>query len=427
MKQEFIQDYEEEEQEAMRKFYRDSLAGDFSSCRRYFTDRFLRLNSPISFEITAEEQKPVWTIVPLSGTTILTLVPNPEASFEENHGFAISDIEEIVDYVKEEGRINFVLRQFPTAYKHLDFLEPLLTELRPPVSLLVPITAFFEMKEALKHYIEFDTLSRVRLMPYLRDWSMQEFGSFKAAEAVISDTRRVYAFLKALHYDELVDEIQNSMLLDEQRFDRLLFCCRELIVRPLTRVLEDTYTMSTDLSSAQKRFVESRSLSDRLSAKPRFPGEIGKFLFKRLVHSAPSLNACKQLTYLYEDQDVYKAGKALNEAIVANKPDVVEAESAEVSAILKNIWEDKSLQRRIAGIRGGIPVLFAVVGTIAQGITGTATGLLAGLGFEVADKFLELKSEAISKRIGKYFSPGYEALIYDFKRKYPWTASGHKL
>lgn len=112
MKSEFIKNYEEEERESVEKFYNSAIAGDFSLCRRYFTSRFSKLNSPVSFLLsTVSHPNSVWSVVPLAGTTLLTLLPSPRANFESEHGFAVDDIPNLVDYVKKEG-FNFYLETF---------------------------------------------------------------------------------------------------------------------------------------------------------------------------------------------------------------------------------------------------------------------------------------------------------------------------
>lgn len=101
--------------------------------------------------------------------------------------------------------------------------------------------------------------------------------------------------------------------------------------------------------------------------KPSFPGEVGEFLIRKLVHCAPSLDACKHLIFKYEDEDVYKLAQALNEGIVENKPDVISQSSKDLSMVLDDVWKDKRLANRVKELKIGVPVLFGVIGALACG------------------------------------------------------------
>jgi len=54
----------------------------------------------------------------------------------------------------------------------------------------------------------------------------------------------------------------------------------------------------------------------------------------------------------------------------------------------------------------------------AAGPIGAAGGFLAGLGYSVADRFIDLKTEGLSERLAKLKTRSYQANIYDFKQKY---------
>ena len=161
--------------------------------------------------------------------------------------------------------------------------------------------------------------------------------------------------------------------------------------------------------------------------KPNFPGEIGEFLIRKLVHCAPSLDACKQLIFKYEDHDVYKLAQGLNEGVVENRPEVVGQSSNDLSLVLADIRQDKKFANRVKGLKIGVPVVFGVVGTLAGVFLGGIGGLLSGLGFSVGDKFIGGISEGLAEKIAKLGSQNWEVILYDFKKKYGLDTSLMKL
>jgi hypothetical protein len=138
----------------------------------------------------------------------------------------------------------------------------------------------------------------------------------------------------------------------------------------------------------------------------------------KLTYAPEGLDACKELLYHYNAYDLQKVQKAMNEGIMTNQPDVINKSVTELSEILDNIWEDKTLPRRIRGLQIGIPLSMAAIGCAAAGPIVATGGFLAGLGFNVADKFIDLGTESLSERIAKLKTKSYQANIYDFKRRY---------
>lgn len=425
---EFLEDYQQETDEDSKKLGEAFLNGDFSAHDRYLNSRIHNLSSPLamihhSFQFTTDE--PIWSVIPLSGSTLIPLIAFPKHRFEGAYKIKIKEIPDVVDYVKTEGKLQFYLVSRPLDFTALDFLEPILAELRPPILAGITAQAYFDSKEVKKYVIEFDTLADVRLKQDILNWS-RNHGSISMAEEVLQEFSTIYTFLKCMRYEQLVNEIEEAMLTDLGR-NLFLYTLGKLLIKPLEMPIQTSLAMTKDFQEQQKRYFGLNVIPQSTSIDLSFPGEIGRFLFKRLVHCAPTLDACKQLVYLYKDRDIYKLGTALNEAILSNKPEIVKDKSLEVSTILENIWEDKGLPNRIRGVRTGFVVLFAVVGTILNGLAGTGIGLLSGLGFNVADRLFKFQDEMLSEKIGKLFSSSYEAIVYDFKQKYPTTTSTRKL
>ena len=416
---EFLEDYEAKELEDYesfkKKFIEDKLDPEetFPS-----TDRFPELRKPICrlFRLECYSAKDnIWSRIPLSGSTVCGLPSFPESIFEKNVGFSVKQIPRVIDFVKDTGKLQFVLRHYPTAYLDAQFLEPILTELRPPLGVNFPPDAFFGKQQLHKYMVEFDTLAESKVTPSIIRWSIETTGSKRNAEVLLGDYRHTYACLKGLGYQDIVDELEFALVTDVGKAAILTIIGGVLITQPLFDPLARSFIIDANLYEYAVEFAKAHLLD---IPEPSFPGEIGEFLIRKLVHCAPSLDACKQLIFKYEDEDVYKLAQALNQGIFENEPDVVSQSGKDLSMVLDHIWKDKKLPNRIKELKIGVPVLFGVIGALACGIPGGIGGLLTGLGFSVGDKFVGGMSEAIAEKIAKIGSPNWELIVYDFKKKY---------
>lgn len=70
------------------------------------------------------------------------------------------------------------------------------------------------------------------------------------------------------------------------------------------------------------------------------------------------------------------------------------------------------------GLHAGMPLSMAAIGSVVAGPIGAVGGFLAGLGYSVTDKFVDLGTEGLSERLAKLKTKSYQANIYDFKEKY---------
>lgn len=425
---EFLEDYEAKELEDYERFKKKFIDDNFGPEDTFpSVDRFPELRKPISrlFHLGKYSAKNrIWSRIPLSGSTICGLAPFPETLFEETTGFSVKQIPEVINFVKDTGKLQFVLRHYPTAFLDTQFLEPILTEIRPPVGVNFPPDALFGKQQLQKYMIEFDTLAESKVIPSIVSWSIETTGSTKNAEVLIGQYRHTYACLKGLGYQDIVDELEYALLTDVGMTLMIIVMGGLLITQPFSDPLTRSFTIDADLYDHAVEYAKTHLLD---IPKPSFPGEIGEFLIRKLVHCAPSLDACKHLIFKYEDGDVYKLAQALNQGIVKNKPDAVSQSSKDLSMVLDDIWKDKRLTNRVKELRIGVPVLFGVIGTLACGLSGGIGGLLTGLGFSVVDKFIGGMSEGMAKKISKFTSPNWELVIYDFKKKYGLNTSPKKL
>lgn len=417
---EYLEDYENKEKERLNRINKEARSQDISSFESLFpTHRFPNFHQPVArlfgSPYRIKENDSIWSRSLLSGTTLCPLFPTPLSSFEEENGFRIREIPEIIDFIKRTGKVAFYLREYPTAYKHLDFLEPVMTELRPICLSSIPLSAFFPADEVKKYIVEFWTLAGLALIPMIKRDMLAYMGTLSSVQHTIREAEWCYVCLKGLGYHRISEEIENTIVSDPEAARRTLAVAARLITNPLLSFLPESSIID------HERYLMDLEVTRNLmldTPSPQFPCEIGTFLSKMLVHSPPSFDACKELYYHYEEHDVYKTAMALNEGIIASEPDTIEKSVSDLSETMNSIWENRNLRRKALGIRLGIHVSLGVVGPVAALLSGGIEGLLAGLGVAVGEAFLTTRSEEISEGLARKLCLNREVTVYDFRRKY---------
>lgn len=413
MDKEFLEDYEEKERQEIEQFIKSALEEKFLITQRFPPEtRFGKLHAPVVYRGTPRVD--IWPLVPFSGSTIIPLLPAEKETFERLHRFEVDEIDEIVSFAEETGKIQFVLMEKPTKYSKLDFLDPIFERLTPPQFSGMPLKIFASYDSLNKFSIEFSTLANLGFADYVRETNPYRVER-NLLEKFMNNLRGNYMMIKTLASSDICQDLENSLVSDHKRAMDLFHVTDILILRPVRNPLRciESYTLE-DLRKA-RQFAKSRGI--KMHKKP-FPCEIGKLLMKKLTYYPESLEACKELVAHYDEQDVCRLFNEINKGVIRDQPDMVERSQAELSIVLDNIWTDKSLQRKIAGIRFGVPLLIGAVGTIAAGISGAFVGLLSGIGFNVIDKLFELKKEAFSEKVSKSLCLSYQSIIFDFKKKY---------
>jgi hypothetical protein len=139
---------------------------------------------------------------------------------------------------------------------------------------------------------------------------------------------------------------------------------------------------------------------------------------RKLTYYPESLEVCKELIAHYESSDLDKIVEALNIGIIQANQDMIYKGKNEFEQLLTELWNDKSIHKRITGLKYGIPVSIAAIGTTALGVLAGFEGFLAGLGIAVGAKILDSSRKSLSEKIARFSAENYQATIYDFKKKY---------
>ena len=409
---EYLEDYQQKEIEKRKRLLKDIEVGQFDLEKdKYPPDkRFVKIQKPVvSTTIGCASVRNIWTQIPFCGSLIINIPSMTRRLFEERL-FKVSYIPKIIDYVKDTGKLQIALVDDPKSYTGLDFLDPIFEELRPPVLFWLPNSAFIDEKELTRIHNSFHTLANVRFFKWLQA-TLNE-ANWQYYDILVRKTSVVYTFLKFGRYT-VVEDIENLMIDDPCQALHLLRICGMFIQSPVVDVRHDMHNLT--LENIRER--EDLPLIYR-PKEIQFQCEIGKFLLEKLTYAPKGPMACNSLIDSYDAYDLQDVLESLNEAIVTNHPDIVNKSAEELSEILDNVWNDKTIPRKVKGLQVGIPLSMAAIGTVAAGPIGAAGGFLAGLGYSVVDKFINLETEGLSEKLAKLKTKSYQANVYDFKQKY---------
>jgi hypothetical protein len=413
---EYLEDYEEREKAQFERFVLEKFekgTSDLESARYPPYERFVGIRKPVAITslITAHEDN-LWGQVPFCGSLVLTIPSLPQSLFEENF-FEISEISQVINFIKETGRLQLVLQDSLKDFVGLDYMDPFFEELKPPLYFAAPLSIYGSEKELQVVANEFLTLGKVKYFDFLRRISQQTGIPPRGYRNIIERDLASYTILKLCHYTPMVEAIENSMIDDPQGAFTLSRLCKKFITLPSGELFADA------MDYAMEEIREAQALPWVYRPQEvRLPCEIGKFLLSKLTYAPTGMRACNELIDHYDAYDLQKLLESMNSAIVADNPDIINKSASELSQVLDNVWKDEIIPKRVKGLKVGIPLSMAAIGGAAAGPIGAVGGLLAGLGYSVADKFIDLGTEGLSERLAKLKTKSYQVNIYDFKEKY---------
>jgi hypothetical protein len=418
MNKEFLMDYEAREINEIKKFTEDFQKGRITSEDRYPQRHRLKLREPYTKAITGKE---FWAQVPLYGTTIIVLKPTRKEIFREVHGFGAEDIDRLIDFAKDTERVQFALDEHPTRYADLDFLEPLLKELMPPELIHIPLDCVIDRQEIQSQYNEINhLLENPQSLNFIRKYTHKKYGKSTGSskEEVKQGLAHDLIRLKLLGHEDLVEDFIGWLAtVDVMSYVLLLQMLHDLFLFPYDPLKGVKSIKRPDIKKLQKHFSIKSNTYDEIE----FPYEIGKFLNDKLNLILPrDQEGAIRLSDTYDLYDLRKVMKAFNEAVDKKRIDILIEKSEELTLIFQNVWNEADKLKRKVNIGSNVISLgIGVVGAVATLPIGGVGGLLAGLGFKVADKLLSAKFyESISEKFVKFATQSYVTHVYDFKKKY---------
>jgi hypothetical protein len=382
-------------------FLREYEKQEFESFRREsnVSKRIGKIKAPI-FHITGPCSS-IWSQVAFSGTTIFPLHPLSQTVFEKGWNISANDFPSIIQFVKETKKIQFVLTASPTEYKKLDYLEPFLRELKPP--LYTQIGGNDKQLQKIQSQCAEDIYS---LIPSSPQWMAILYSS--GGKHIIQDYINSYALLRYLGLKDIADTFLEYFIANPEFSRDYLITAYDVLAAPII----DPF--NANQSYCIEKINNAFKMGIPLPKKLSFP-EVGSFLIRKCTHYPESLEACKRLIDRYDDNDLYKVNSALNAAVIDRNDSSIIQKRDEMGEILDNVWEDTTIQSSITGFRYGIDMTCGIVGHAITPGTGFLAFVLPELINATNSRYLDQFSEFIAKKIAY----PYMATIYDFKKKYP--------
>jgi len=428
MNKRFLEKYEEEETNQILKFYTKLGEGKwkFSSEETYPPTNRLKLKYPYAKSLVYRK---IWPLIPLYGSVVIELSPIPEKKqFEEFHGFDIEDIPRLIKFAQETEKIQFTIHGRPTNFKDIDFLEPILKELNPPMM----ITSVIAQRDINKDEIQKTSwlFSKSGFSSFLISWDeeiKQRSGygaSFMEGIATSWLAPRIYNNLKHLGLIEMASPIK--ALIKNKQFILALIALIGvhylLLEHSLDPLKPSVKTLDRKVATFYHQIITSVSGIESPDTKFEFPYEIGTFLNNRLKLIVPkNINGVVELNNFYDQNDLRKVMTALDLALKQEEIGLIKEKTEEIPLILSKIWNkvNKTKKKEKLFEKYGISLGIAAIGTIVTLPYSGLGGLIAGLGFTIMDKMFGGDiSEKITKKLFSRASPNYIMNIYDFKEQH---------
>jgi len=390
MDSDFLEEYERREIEAFNK-------------NNNVAERLEKLKSPI-FNIV-EPCGSIWGQVAFSGTVIFPLHPLPQQVFEKGHNISIKEFPDLIQFVKDTKKIQFVLTDLPTNYKEFEYLEPLLTELEPPL-----YTQTGGKDKRLQDLTIESTDEINFLIPFSPKWTFLSHSI--SGNYIITDYIRDYTMLRYQGFNDIADVFIDNFLADPEFAQLYIQTAYDLLVHPII----DPFKANPSFSIETLQRANQLGIQSKISQQKSLLPEVGSFLMKKCTHYPSSLHACKNIIGEYEDYDLYSVYSALNDAVNDRKDSEIISKNCELQDILDNVWNDTRIKSYSTGYYYGINIACGMIGYC---LGGGAPGFFTALGLKTLDSSKSRYIDKISESISKRAAPPYLASVYDFKNKYP--------
>jgi len=416
MDKEYLIDYQSKEMSYIRDFHDKVLNKKFKEDERFpDSKRFYKLQEPVA---TFAPFESLWPQIPFFGSTIISLQPVDKNEFSYVYGFETSKIDDIVDYTKDTGKIQFIVGSPLTTFENLDHYDTIFKELNPPAIDPFPLECLASKEEIKQYMFEFYTLAEISFKPYLYKQYVDEFISFNVLNNILEDYAWDYVVLKSLDYIEVIDEIETCLIGNPDKSE-LLF------------QLYTTYKLDMTMSplKAIECFgkYEINKLKSRIDQYnlhnielPNFvvPVDVGKYLMEKIAPYPNSFESSKFMIENYEQEDLHSILHSLESALKLKEIDRFETSYDDLSTLLDNIWaETEKMSYSKLLMKGGMNVTINYIGELMSLIMPKNMGFFTKLGLYVAGNILDSKAN-ISHNINKLLYNDRLNIIFDFKTKY---------
>jgi len=412
VKKEFLEDYMAKEEEEYKIYEKQFLSSD-DSIQYPPRNRFKKLREPIiyydpfSYDNYGEK---LWSQIPFAGTLIISLRNITEKNCL-HQSFEPSDIPNLINLAKDQGRVQFGFQADVRLYEGLDYLDPIFEELKPPLFRSIPPSSLVSSKDSKHWHAEFVALGQIRYFDEYRKMIHDSGEDDSFFRNMMNKRIAAWEQLHLLNWNEAIKDISDNMIDDPAKAE-FLFEKYLLTVNPMF----DAFTPNVNLGLKELQRYDAGTF--KVPENIHIP-EIGNFIMQKTLLHPYSYNSCIEVITHYEQNELYSVMSALYTSIRNQRTDETLAKINNLDEVMENAWQDgKKLQGRSEIIDTGIMITLGLCGGLITNIPGLgAVGLLAKLGFKVAEHKLSL--ETLGDKIIKKINPNYLTTIYDFQKKVP--------
>lgn len=247
--------------------------------RYHASSRFRKLQEPLVYYdpfCYNNYQEKIWSQVPFAGTLIISLRNIQSNNCLEYQGFEPSDIPKLIDLAKDQGKLQFGFQTDVTLYEGLDYLEPIFSELRPPLLRSIPAGLLYDDTISKKWEQEFIAHASIRYVDFLRQ-AITDLGESEAFFRNMMNKRfAAYEQMKLLNMNEALETVENYMI-DDPFTAEFLFEKYLLLVNPMF----DAFTPHANIGLAElQRYGYG---SGEIPINIRIP-EIGNYIMEKLYY-----------------------------------------------------------------------------------------------------------------------------------------------
>jgi len=389
-------DYTNEEDELFRKN------------KNYIQHRFKNLKEPISYAVS-DVNVQLWPQIPFMGTTLIKLSPVTEQLFERVYHIKVNQIPEIIQFVQDTGRLQFVLTDDPTYFFGHEYLYKILEELHPPVLNIASTEQEKKIWDESNQYCQ-ELFKQGQFDNYFKLLPGSKYDDL----TILKNDIKKYSFLKMAGFDEYADFFINILNTDFLSGAQVLSIAHDLLAHPKFYPLNTAVSLDYNSYDFFKNFHKKQSLD--LSQKNIALNEIGCYLMEKMTYYPTSLDGCKYLMEKYESNDLNSVFLALTQGIMERDNNTINSTKNGLEEILDTMWTDTTFKNKSLLIEAGLCIGIGATGYLLGNTAGLlSTILMEGIDFSKDSLNIVKKS---SEKIAEKISKSYSVTIYNFKKKY---------
>lgn len=319
---------------------------------------------------------------------------------------------EEVAHLYDKGRILPILTNAPIHFRELsgDYIDVLL-EKKPPTYLRTSAFCHFVSGGKLPEYFKAGERLAQTVKSHFQEMSK------RLREAYVAAVLVCYPNLSCLGLNEIVNNV--FMKYEPASATRILLGYDEIISDPIMLGLGAIPQRTKEIKTLFSRMMPESLSKVEIHRDVMFPVEVGRFLTDFYDLTFPVNPTMEIVDKMYRDKALVKARKLLykfNRAVYEGEGDIALKKGKDLKNVFMEAYEAlPALDKRVEKCKWTLnAVAYGVVGLLGI-LTRPTIGLLAGMGYRVAEK--KVTDLVAPKLAGIRFNP-LSTAIWDFRKDF---------